>query len=300
MERTISLSSRGITGMDVEENLRRKKAAVDLALEEYLPSGDSVLEQAMRYAVLSGGKRFRPMLALASGEGFGLDWKEVLPFACSLEFIHNYSLIHDDLPAMDDDDLRRGKPSCHKAFGEAVALLAGDALLTLAFEVMARAPWDEERISLKMRVIAEIAGGAGWRGMIGGQILDISGDPVHMEEGPLVEMMAKKTGALIAAAVKTGPLLAGASEQAFRAMSAFGEKIGLAFQIRDDLLDDPGDSAAGPAGAPNAAVLFGREEAGKRLESLIRSGIQALDEARIQSDELRHLAHKLLERKVEP
>jgi len=163
--------------MEVEDELIQKKRAVDRYLEQLLSREDSLIDQAMRYVVFSGGKRFRPLLALSSGECFGVSHEIVLPFACALELIHNYSLIHDDLPSMDDDDFRRGKPSCHKAFGENIALLAGDGLLTMAFGVMAKAPVGEKWLTKKEILISEISRLAGVEGIIGGQALDISYSP---------------------------------------------------------------------------------------------------------------------------
>ncbi|MEE9390714.1 MAG: polyprenyl synthetase family protein, partial [Candidatus Aminicenantaceae bacterium] len=168
--------------MNVEDRLYQKKEAVDRELERILPREDTLLFQAMRHAVLSGGKRFRPILVLSSGECFDVSQATLLPFACALELIHNYSLIHDDLPSMDNDDFRRGKPSCHKAYGEAIALLAGDGLLTLAFEVLALAPLEEELLERKNQVIMDIGKLAGIDGMIGGQFMDIILSPEEITE----------------------------------------------------------------------------------------------------------------------
>ena len=178
--------------MNVQDKLQSKKDAIEKYLERFLPAEEDPLAKAMRYAVLSGGKRFRPLLALSSGECFGLSSDVVLPFGCALELIHNYSLVHDDLPVMDDDDFRRGKPSCHLVFGEDIALLVGDALLTLAFEVLASAPWEKSKSAQKELVIREIAQSAGIQGMVGGQLLDITLELESLSEDDLNDLMTKK------------------------------------------------------------------------------------------------------------
>jgi geranylgeranyl diphosphate synthase type II len=281
--------------MDVRNKLRLKKDAVEQYLNRLLPDEENALVKAMRYAVLSGGKRFRPLLAISSGECFGLAQDLILPFGCALELIHNYSLVHDDLPMMDDDDFRRGKPSCHKVFGEDIALLVGDSLLTLAFEVLASAPWDASAFERKERLVREIAQSAGARGMIGGQLLDITLKLDSLSEEDLQSLMVKKTGQLILVSVKVGPLLAGASADEIRAMTEYGNNIGLAFQIRDDILDSGQFSAQDPFQHPNAATFYGEEEAKKMLTQHVRSAQEAIDSAGLESEELRFLASRLLE-----
>ena len=277
--------------------LRLKREAVDAALDRILPQEENQLGEAMRYAVFSGGKRFRPLLALSSGECFELKQDDVLPFGCALELIHNYSLIHDDLPLMDDDDFRRSKPSCHKAFGEDIALLAGDSLLTLAFEVLASAPWDASNLIRKERMIEEIAWSAGVRGMVGGQLLDISLTLDKLTEDSLYDLMAKKTGALILAAVKVGPILAGGSAFELQKMIEYGENIGLAFQMRDDILDSTEFSSQDSPQHPSAAFYFGLEGARDRLKKHVQAALKALNSASLASEELRYLASRLLELK---
>jgi geranylgeranyl diphosphate synthase type II len=281
--------------MDVRNKLRLKKDAVEQYLNRLLPDEENALVKAMRYAVLSGGKRFRPLLAISSGECFGLAQDLILPFGCALELIHNYSLVHDDLPMMDDDDFRRGKPSCHKVFGEDIALLVGDSLLTLAFEVLASAPWNASAFERKERLVREIAQSAGARGMIGGQLLDITLKLDSLSEEDLQSLMVKKTGQLILVSVKVGPLLAGASADEIRAMTEYGNNIGLAFQIRDDILDSGQFSAQDPFQHPNAAAFYGEEEAKKMLKQHVRSAQEAIDSAGLESEELRFLASRLLE-----
>ena len=206
---------------------------VDAALDLFLPAADAPpvpIHEAMRYSLFSGGKRLRPALVLMSCEMCGGDRSLALPAACAFEMIHAYSLIHDDLPAMDNDDCRRGRPTCHKAFNEAIAILAGDALLTHAFELLGKC-------SDGGRLVAEVAAAAGTNGMIGGQVADICSE--HLPPDPeLVEFIhSRKTAALIRQAVRSGAIIAGADDDDVARVTSFGEKIGLAFQIADDLLD---------------------------------------------------------------
>jgi geranylgeranyl diphosphate synthase type II len=280
--------------MRVEDRLYQKKEAVDSELERILSREDTFLFQAMKYAVLSGGKRFRPILVLSSGECFGVSPETLLPFACSLELIHNYSLIHDDLPSMDNDDFRRGKPSLHKAYGEAVALLAGDGLLTLAFEVLALAPLDEELLERKNQVIMEIGRLAGIDGMIGGQFMDITLPPEDMTEEGFEELILKKTGALFIASVKVGAILGKASPPQLTAMAEYGRNLGIAFQIRDDILDSAGESQKPHSPELNYVSLFGQKKAEQSLEKFINAAQKTLDDAALESDDLRYLASKLL------
>ena len=210
------------------------------------------LAEAMRYSLLAGGKRLRPVLNLASAlacaesePGFGEEDRQtliraLLPFASALEMIHTYSLIHDDLPAMDNDDLRRGRPSCHKAFDEATAILAGDALLTDAFGFMARTPLPAPRVLEALALAADAAGAAG---MAGGQMLDLDGEGHALSETEMTELDAKKTGALLRLACESGAVLAGADGAHRQALRRYGEELGIAFQITDDILDVTGDAA---------------------------------------------------------
>jgi geranylgeranyl diphosphate synthase type II len=281
--------------MSIELELARKKQAIDRELERILSRGDSLLSKAMRYSVLGGGKRFRPLCLLSSGEEFGVRLEDALPFACAVELIHNYSLIHDDLPSMDNDDLRRGKPSCHKAFGEDVALLAGDALLTLAFEVVASARLEMSPETKKERAITELGRYAGMEGMIGGQLLDISLKPEAISQDQFYELVQKKTGALIIVSVRMGAILGGADESQMEAITQYGEKIGLAFQTRDDLLDALEDEQKTDIFRPNSVSLFGYDKAVERLETFVSDGLRALERGAFASEELRFLANKLLD-----
>ena len=229
------------------DSWREARRQVDEALNHYLPAADGPpespcpprLAEAMRYSLLAGGKRLRPVLCLMAAEACGGDVKAALPAACAVEMIHTYSLIHDDLPAMDDDDLRRGRPTCHKAFDEATAVLAGDGLLTLAFEVVARDVRPAAAAADCVRVLAEAAGPAG---MVGGQMADLQAEG---RDDPTVAALEaihrRKTGALLLAPLRLGAITADAPADVREALDAYGRAIGLAFQIVDDLLDVQGD-----------------------------------------------------------
>ena len=281
--------------MKVEKRIIQKKKAVERELKLLLSGGDSLLFQAMRHAVFSGGKRYRPLLAFASGECFGVSEDVVLPFACALELIHNYSLIHDDLPSMDDDDFRRGKPSCHKVYGENIALLAGDSLLTMAFEVISRVPLEEKSLPKKEKVISEISQSAGIGGMIGGQFMDISLSPDKMTEEEYYDLILKKTGSLIIAALKTGAILGNATPSQIKAIEDYGRNIGFAFQIRDDIIDSAEEGQKKDSPSPNAVSLFGLKRAKEKLKTFIDKALQSLEEASLDSDAFRFLSLKLLE-----
>lgn len=280
--------------MNAQESLDGRRRAVDEELERLLGRGDSLLYQAMRYTVLSGGKRFRPLLLLSAGEWYAAERAMLLPFACALEFVHNYSLIHDDLPPMDNDDFRRGKPSSHKAFGEGIALLAGDGLLTMAFEVMAAAPLPATLATQRARVIEEVGRRAGVEGMIDGQYRDIRLKPEDLNEESYRDLILKKTGGLIIASVKCGGLLGRASDDELQALSDYGTNVGLAFQVRDDILDAAGEKARDGAFRANSAALFGEEGARRRLKDHVAAALAALDRASIASEGLRALAVMLL------
>ncbi len=232
--------------MSWEEDLRQKADLINRALDLLLPPSSAYpirLHEAMRYTVFAGGKRLRGALLLAVSEMLGTDAGRVLPAAASLEMIHAYSLIHDDLPAMDDDDYRRGKLTCHKVYGEAAAILAGDALLTLAFGALTRLREKGFDAAVVLRVIQEVYRAAGSQGLVGGQAVDLEseGNPVSVKT--LEYIHSHKTAALFSAAVRSGALLAGAGEDELQALSDYAAAFGLAFQITDDLLDLTGDQA---------------------------------------------------------
>ena len=217
----------------------RVRPAIDATLNELLPpeaTAPSRIHQAMRYSTMDGGKRIRPCLCVAAFAAYKDDWKPVFPVASAIEMVHSYSLIHDDLPAMDDDDLRRGKPSCHKQFDEALAILAGDALVTLAFEVLSRSKdFPAERMLHVISVLGRAAGSVG--GMIAGQVLDIAAEVTPASERELEAIHRSKTGALIGASVWIGAYLGGAPEQDLAKIRVYCDSIGLAFQVIDDILD---------------------------------------------------------------
>lgn len=222
------------------EFLDSVRPAIDAALDRVLPAAGRPpvrLHEAMRYSIFAGGKRLRPALCLAAYSTFETDWKPVLPVAAALELIHTYSLIHDDLPAMDDDDFRRGRPSCHRRFGEATAILAGDALLTLAFESLAgAAQFPASRLTDAIVRIGRAAGSSG--GMIAGQMMDLEATGVAVGSGYLESIHRAKTGALLEAALVAGALLGGAAPGDLDAIERFGRALGLAFQVTDDILDE--------------------------------------------------------------
>ena len=223
----------------VTEYLAKQTEKVNRALERWTPPEDQApgtIHRAMRYSLFAGGKRIRPALALAACDAVSDCMDGIDDAACALEMIHTYSLIHDDLPALDNDDLRRGRPTCHKVFGEAMAILAGDALLTLAFEVLAQLP--EARPERRARIVREVAAAAGTvGGMIGGQVEDLEGEGKQPTAALLHSIHRGKTGALLRASVRLGGIYSGASDLQYEALSIYGEHVGLAFQIVDDILD---------------------------------------------------------------
>jgi geranylgeranyl diphosphate synthase type II len=231
---------------DLKAYLERQSIVVNNALQKYAPSGNSLIERAMRYALFAGGKRLRPILVLEAAKINGGAPSEVMPAACALEFIHTYSLVHDDLPAMDDDDLRRGKPTTHKKFGEAAGILTGDALLTDAFKLLASCIKDVPA-SWVIKAIAILSAASGAEGMVGGQVMDTveSGSWRKKKRKTLIKTIEyihlNKTAALIQASLLVGATLAGANNERKQALDNYGRNIGLAFQIADDILDITGD-----------------------------------------------------------
>jgi geranylgeranyl diphosphate synthase type II len=238
-----------VTQSELADYLQMQRTAIDRALEQSLKiyggQAQAVLK-AMRYGLFPGGKRIRPILLLAAGEMFGAKQKDLLPFACAVEMIHAYSIIHDDLPAMDDDDLRRGEPTAHKVFGEGMALLAGDGLLTEAFGLIS-GPEILRTLSaeLVLRLIHELSHAAGVAGLVGGQAVDLESENKDVDLATVEYIHVRKTGALILAALRMGAQIAGAKAGDLRSISKFGEYLGLAFQIADDILDGLGETLAG-------------------------------------------------------
>jgi geranylgeranyl diphosphate synthase, type II len=230
--------------VNINEYFKGKSALVDKWLDRLLPAeseNPTTIHQAMRYSVFAGGKRLRPILTIASGEIFGASEEQLLPAACAIEMIHTYSLVHDDLPAMDDDDMRRGRATNHVVYGEAMAILAGDALLTQAFRTLA----DYRTVSAenKIRVISEVAKAAGTtRALIGGQVLDIQSEGKKLTADELEDIHRAKTGALMTCAIRIGAIIGGANDDELTSLTAFGQNAGLSFQIADDLLDQTATS----------------------------------------------------------
>jgi geranylgeranyl diphosphate synthase type II len=271
----------------IKDYLARRAEEINLWLETLVPQESvepRLLHRAMRYSLLAGGKRLRPVLTLATGEALGADTADLMPAACAIEMIHTYSLIHDDLPAMDNDDLRRGRPTCHKAFGEATAILAGDALLTQAFRVLA-ADHPRRDPLRQVKVIREIANAAGTvDALIGGQMADIENEGREIDSATLEYIHRSKTGAMIRASVIVGGIIAGATDDQIERLSGFAERIGLAFQIADDILDvtstseelgkTPGkDKAALKATYP---ALYGLEASRRRARSLTEEAVEII------------------------
>lgn len=294
--------------MDLKNYLKECLARVDRALDGYLPAEDTLpvaLHKAMRYSVFAGGKRIRPVLMIAACEAVGGDAERVLPAACAMEMIHTYSLIHDDLPAMDDDDFRRGRPTNHRIFGEATAILAGDALLTEAFillsdaQINARVPAE-----IRCRVLHTIARCAGSQGMVGGQVVDMESEGKAIDFPTLEYIHTRKTGALILAAMQAGALLGGADQASLTALTRYGEAAGLAFQIADDILDVVGDQAVigkdvgsdQERGKATYVALLGLEEARVRARELRDLGVAALAPLGAPAEPLRRIAHYIVDR----
>lgn len=275
--------------MNFQQEMKARKEMVESALNRLLPGSETEpvsIHQAMRYAVLNGGKRLRPILVMEGARLGGKDMAQVLPLACAVELIHCFSLVHDDLPAMDDDDLRRGKPTCHKVFGEAMAILAGDALLARAFELSTYMLQDPSVPAENvLRAWNELAAATGSQGMIAGQVIDLESENKIVDGTTLRVMHQKKTGALIKAALKSGAIVSGAGEEKLRALEEFAGHFGLAFQITDDILDVEGDEKitgkrAGSDAAGNKATyvsVFGLSRAKEMAEECIAQAVKSLD-----------------------
>jgi geranylgeranyl diphosphate synthase type II len=292
--------------MDLKAYLRDKRALVDQALKSVFPEpeGPSAdLVRAMSYSLFAGGKRLRPILCIGGTEAVGQKAGTVVSFACGLELIHTYSLIHDDLPVMDNDDLRRGKPTNHKVFGEAVALLAGDGLLTEAFRLMAATNGVDS--SALLRVIQLVGSAAGYQGMVGGQVVDIQSEGKPVDPFLVDYIHSHKTGALIHASVTSGAILGQGTEEQVKAISSYGNKIGLAFQIADDILDVEGDSKTMGKGVGGDArkkkitfpAAVGLKKAKEIQSRLVEEAVGALKAFDQKADPLRSIAAYIIERK---
>lgn len=286
--------------MNISLYLKNKQSLVDLAIKDFLPSEQTrptLLHEAMRYSVLNGGKRIRPILCIAAAESFGKVDHEVLAPAVSLELFHCSTLIHDDLPCMDDDDLRRGQPTCHIKYGEANAILAGDALMIHAFQLLAE--YGDARISL------ELAQAAGSRGVIAGQVEDLAAEGCEPNADLIEFIHMNKTAILIKAAVRMGAIAGGARDDELESLSIFGKKIGLAFQIEDDILDETSsDEVLGkPAGSDaeqhkmTYPAVHGMEAAKTMVSTLTSDAIAALNLLQRETPALRGIAEYLMNRK---
>jgi geranylgeranyl diphosphate synthase, type II len=294
--------------VDLQRYLQEQKALVDDALARYLPGEESypqAIFQAMRYSVFAGGKRVRPILAIAAAEAIGGTAADVLPLACALECIHTYSLIHDDLPALDNDDYRRGRLTNHKVFGEANAILAGDALLTFAFELMGEARhWTQFVPARVVQVMQEVAYAIGTFGMIGGQVVDLQMEGKDVDLPTLQYIHAHKTGALIRASVRSGAILGGGSPADVEVLTHYGTHIGLAFQIMDDILDVRGDEqlmgkTVGKDEERRKATyprLVGLAESEARAQAAVTAGVAVLDPFGERGAVLRNLAQFIIMR----
>ena len=293
--------------MTLAEYMARQQKAVEAALDRWVPGEDenpATIHRAMRYSLFAGGKRVRPLLAIAAAEAVSDAPGGIESCACALEMIHTYSLIHDDLPALDNDDLRRGRPTCHKVFGDAMAILAGDALLTLAFEVLAKLDAGAERRIELVRELATASGTVG--GMIGGQVNDIEGEGKHPTARLLESIHRAKTGALLRASVRMGAIYAGADVEQLAALTGFGEHVGLAFQIVDDILDvEQSSEALGKTAGKDAAqnkitfpAVYGIERSREMAEEERLAAHLALQPFDDRAQRLRELADLVVRRQA--
>ena len=288
----------------MENNAAAAAEMIEKVLSSYVPEdGEPLLTEAMRYSLLNGGKRFRAGLVLKFAELFGGDMASALPLACAIEMVHAHSLIHDDLPCMDDDDIRRGKPSCHIAYGEATALLAGDALLALAFETVSEAKTLGD--SQKVRATALLSSSAGASGMLGGQRLDKKYEKIAADEEALDMIQSKKTGALIAAACLLGCTAADVQDgERLSAARRYGEAVGRAFQITDDILDLTSSTQVlgKPVGSDKSmnkstyVTVMGLEAARKRAKELTEAAVKSVEPFGRAADELIRTARSITER----
>ncbi len=295
--------------MDLKAYLDEKRVMVEEALGGIFPGPEGPaadIISAMSYSLFAGGKRLRPILCIAGAEAVGGEAQDVLPVACAIELIHTYSLIHDDLPVMDDDDMRRGKPTNHKVFGEAVALLAGDGLLTKAFHVMTGADFPKRvRPDALLAVIGLIAKAAGHEGMVGGQVVDIQSEGKEVDPDVLEFIHTRKTAALISASVVSGAILVGGEDPQVKALASYGQNIGLAFQVSDDILDIEGNSqelgknvgSDERQGKITYPTLIGLSRSKKIQRELVEQAIESLEPFDRRAEPLRHIAKYIIVRK---
>ncbi len=309
MKNHLSLKvNRKMDSFDLNSYLFSKRKQINQTIDKIIDqtSNSSVVVSAMRHSLVGEGKRIRPVLCIAASRAVGGQTEDVIMIACALEMIHTYSLIHDDLPAMDDDDLRRGKPTCHIAFDEATAILAGDALLTLAFEILSSIePADKNNALKLLRVIDTIAKAAGYKGMIEGQIKDIAAEGKQLGLEDLEEIHVLKTGALIEASIITGAILGNGSFEQIEKLKIYAKNIGLAFQVTDDILNVEGDPVVmgkniGTDQAREKSTypsILGIEKSKEFAKNLVNNALQALEYFDKKSDPLRAIAHYTIDRK---
>jgi len=291
--------------MDLKAYLTARATEVDAAMDAFLPKAKerpATIHAAMRYAVFAGGKRLRPVLCLAAAEACGGEVSNALAPACALELMHTYSLVHDDLPAMDDDDLRRGRPTCHKVYGEAIGVLCGDALLTEAFIVLARTP-ASKRYGAR-EYITELAGTGGSRKLIGGQVMDLEGEGKALTKRDLIRIHEAKTAALLTSALRLGAMTANATPAKLEALSIFGYNLGLAFQVIDDILDvTQSTEVLGKTAGKDAAVekstypsVMGLDQSREEAAKLTKTAMDALKPFGEKAVRLEEIAGYLLKR----
>ena len=293
--------------MPFKDELKSKSEYIESLLKEYMPKEEgyqSTIFKAMNYSLSAGGKRLRPILTLESSKIVGGDQKDAIPFCVAIEMIHTYSLIHDDLPALDNDDLRRGKPTNHKIFGDAMATLAGDALLNYAFEIMLKESIDKENPNTRLKAIYEIARGAGIYGMIGGQVVDVESENKSIEKEKLDFIHMNKTAAMIVGCMRAGAICGGASEEDLQNITKYAKNIGLAFQIVDDILDIVGDEKilGKPIGSDlenhksTYPALFGVDKSREVARNLIEEAKNSIRKVSGDSSFLEDLAEYIISR----
>ncbi|MBF0329020.1 MAG: polyprenyl synthetase family protein [Nitrospirae bacterium] len=295
--------------MDIKAYLKERKNLVDSFLEAYFSNSikPKTLNDSMVHSLSAGGKRIRPVLCMAAYEACGRNGEDIVPYASAIEFIHTYSLIHDDLPAMDNDDLRRGKPTNHKVFGDGMAILAGDGLLTEAFSLLSDKSYNKNSISdhALVRAIREIAHGAGIHGMVGGQAQDLLSEDSEPDENTLSFIHSRKTAALITSSIRMGGIFADCSDDALLYLTRYGTNIGLAFQVVDDILDVEGETEV--IGKPKGSdekkkkmtypKLYGLEKSKEKAKELISNAIESLADFGDKAEPLRQVALYLYDRK---
>ncbi len=290
---------------DLKSYLQERAAEVDAALDRFLPKAKEqpgTIHEAMRYSVFAGGKRLRPILCLAAAEACGGDPESAMPPACAVELLHTYSLVHDDLPCMDDDDLRRGRPTCHKVYGEGMAVLTGDALLTESFLILAETPPAKRYPASSY--IADLALAGGSMGMIGGQVMDLEGEGKKLSKAQLVKIHKAKTAALLTTSIRLGAMTANATEAKLESLTVFGQALGLAFQVIDDILDvtqstEKLGKTAGKDEAVDKATypsIIGLEKSRKEAAKLTKQAMAALEPFGKKAQHLSQIAAYLLER----